>query len=187
MSRRESKELVDNVVSQTRDDAASRSSSDVESEEEERKAIARMEEINSEFASMSKEEQKRVRNLECEAARYLWYPDPDSMKLIRCRCCPQCQLRGIKSALDHLKSKAHKRQARHYVIANCKDKEKIKERRKANYERMQKWLEKKKLQRKQKKKEKLKNLTPEEIAIRKEKFQQKKARRLERKKAASAQ
>ena len=64
-------------------DTASMSTSDVESEEQEKIAMAKMEEINSEFASMTKEEQKRVRNLECEAARYLWYPEPDSMKLIR--------------------------------------------------------------------------------------------------------
>ncbi|CBK22357.2 uncharacterized protein [Blastocystis hominis] len=160
--------------------------SETDSEEEERKAKEEMEKINKELTSLSKEEQKRIKNLECEASRYLWYPDHESMNNIRCRCCPKCCFKTISNALEHLKTKKHRRLARRYVIDHCTDKKKIEERRNSNYERLQRWIEKKKLRRSAKRKEKLKNLTPEQIALRKEKFQQKKARRMERKKAAES-
>lgn len=46
-----------------------------------------MEKINKELESLSPEEQKRIKNLECEASRYLWYPDHESSKNIRVYVC----------------------------------------------------------------------------------------------------
>ena len=57
--------------------------SETDSEEEERQANEEMEKINKELTSLSKEEQKRIKNMECEASRYLWYPDHESMNNIR--------------------------------------------------------------------------------------------------------
>lgn len=53
------------------------------SEEEERKMEEKMETLNQDIAAMDKSAQKRIRNLELAADRYLWFPDPDSTEQVR--------------------------------------------------------------------------------------------------------
>ena len=61
-----------------------------------------MEKINKELTSLSKEEQKRIKNLECEASRYLWYPDHESMNNIRVfYCCSEtCSAVAVRNAVS---------------------------------------------------------------------------------------
>ena len=47
----------------------------VDSEEEQKQIEEQTEKVNQELADMDEAAKKRIKNLECEAHRYLWYPD----------------------------------------------------------------------------------------------------------------
>ncbi|KAK8829653.1 hypothetical protein AV274_1777 [Blastocystis sp. ATCC 50177/Nand II] len=184
MTRRESKKLI-NGLENTSKEAREESSSDesIDSEEEQKKIEEQTEKVNKELEDMDEAAKKRIKNLECEAHRYLWFPDLENGNEVRCRCCFNKHFKSMEAALEHLSTKQHKHKARRYVIDNCKDKELIERKKKEAKERMLKWIERKRERKAAAKKEKLKNLSEEEIARRKAKFQEKKARRLARKKA----
>ncbi|KAK8824845.1 hypothetical protein WA538_005511 [Blastocystis sp. DL] len=159
---------------------------ELDTEEEETKVKERMDQMDKEVKDLDETAQKRIRNLEFAADRYLWFPDPDSTEKVRCRCCPKKHFNSMQSAIEHLKTRYHKHQARHYVMDNCKEEAKVKEAKKDNLARKQKWLSKKAKKQQEKRKEKTNNLTVEEIEQRKKKFQEKKARRLARKQQADS-
>ena len=53
------------------------------SEEEEKLMKEKIETLDHDIAELDESAQKRIRNLEFAADRFLWFPDPDSTEKVR--------------------------------------------------------------------------------------------------------
>lgn len=55
----------------------------IDSEEEQKKIEEQTEQVNKELEDMDEAAKKRIKNLECEAHRYLWFPDLENGNEVR--------------------------------------------------------------------------------------------------------
>lgn len=55
----------------------------IDSEEEQKKIEEQTEKVNKELEDMDEAAKKRIKNLECEAHRYLWFPDLENGNEVR--------------------------------------------------------------------------------------------------------
>ncbi|KAK8814392.1 hypothetical protein WA158_008254 [Blastocystis sp. Blastoise] len=149
-----------------------------DSESEEEKPIPVLKPIEEE--GLDEETTLKIKKLEKQCDRWLWYPDDEKNDLIRCKACVYKVFHSQSAALEHIQSHDHHKMVRKYREDRLSEKTK-KENEAKDLHRKEKWINRKKAAKKQKKAEKLKSLTPEEIEKRKQKFQEKKQRRLARK------